>query len=99
MSYGLLNANDYGVPQDRLRVIIVGYLSCYDKFFEPPKPKTLKPVLKDAIWDLRSNVLPAVGKNKANPKVKIPNHEYMTGVLPSHDHSFRLLGFLLDLYY
>jgi DNA (cytosine-5)-methyltransferase 1 len=79
VSYGLLNANDYGVPQDRLRVIIVGYLSCFDKFFEPPKPKATKPVLKDAIWDLRSNVLPAIGKNKSNPKVKISNHEYMTG--------------------
>jgi DNA (cytosine-5)-methyltransferase 1 len=25
VSYFLLNANDYGVPQDRKRVIIVGY--------------------------------------------------------------------------
>lgn len=79
VSYTLLNANDYGVPQDRLRVIIVGYKAEYDKIFiAPPKEKN-KPTLKDAIYDLRTNVVPASEKNKSNPKQKIINHEYMVG--------------------
>lgn len=79
VSYSLLNANDYGVPQDRQRVIIVGYLQQYGKLFIPPEPQEYKPVLKNAIFDLRKNVVPAVDKNKTNPKIKIPNHEYMIG--------------------
>ena len=79
VSYHLLNANDYGVPQDRERVIIVGYLAQYGKHFEPPAAQTPQPTLKDAIWDLRKNVVPALDKNKRNPKTKITNHEYFTG--------------------
>lgn len=79
VSYSLLNANDYGVPQDRYRVIIVGYLEQYGKLFIPPKPEKTKPILKDAIKDLEKNVVPAGDKNKTNPKQKISNHEYMTG--------------------
>lgn len=79
VSFQLLNANDYNVPQDRLRVIIVGYLTCYDKFFMPPSMKSHKPVLKDAIFDLKDNAKPALDKNKGNEKLTIPNHEYMIG--------------------
>ena len=79
VSYHLLNANDYGVPQDRERVIIVGYLAQYGKHFEPPTIQSPPPTLKDAIWDLRKNVVPAIDKNKRNPKTKITNHEYFTG--------------------
>ena len=79
VSYHLLNANDYGVPQDRERVIIVGYLAQYGKHFEPPPPMLFKPTLKDAIWDLRENAVAALEKNKQNPKVKFSNHEYFIG--------------------
>ncbi len=79
VSYSLLNANDYGVPQDRLRVIIVGYLEQYGKIFIPPKPESYKPVLRDAIKDLAKNVVPAGDKNKTNPNQKFINHEFMTG--------------------
>lgn len=79
VSFHLLNANDYGVPQDRERVIIVGYLAQYGKHFKPPMPLAPQPTLKDAIWDLRKNVVPALDKNKRNPKTKLPNHEYFTG--------------------
>jgi DNA (cytosine-5)-methyltransferase 1 len=79
VSYSLLNANDYGVPQDRHRVIIVGYQEQYGKLFIPPKPEKYKPVLKDAIKDLAKNVVPAADKNKTNPKQKFINHEFMTG--------------------
>lgn len=79
VSYHLLNANDYGVPQDRERVIIVGYLAQYGKHFVPPPTLQPRPTLKDAIWDLRRSVVPALDKNRANPKVKVPNHEYFVG--------------------
>ena len=79
VTYTLLNANDYGVPQDRLRVIIVGYQTQYEKNFKAPNKDSHKPTLLEAIKDLESNVVPASDKNKTNPNQKITNHEYMTG--------------------
>lgn len=72
VSYKLLNANDYDVPQDRLRVIIVGYRKDLNKVFEFPNPQENKPVLKDAISDL-SNAQPA------GEILDCFNHEYLTG--------------------
>ncbi len=92
-SYKLLDAKSYGVPQDRKRVIIVGYSKGLHKKFEFPqethgvnsangdlfKPH-LKPyeTLRSAIDDL-PNPVPASLKNKSNSRIRIPNHEYMTG--------------------
>jgi len=79
VTYKLLNANDYNVPEDRLRVIIVGYHKKLGKKFKFPEPQKYKPVLKDAIYDLRL-ARPAKDKNKTNgDELKIPNHEYMNG--------------------
>lgn len=78
VSYGLLNANNFGVPQDRERVIIVGYLAQTGKFFEPPKTVEPRPTL-EVIRDLSKSVKPAATKNYANRKLRVPNHEYMTG--------------------
>ncbi|MBU1885696.1 DNA cytosine methyltransferase [Patescibacteria group bacterium] len=75
----LLNANDFDVPQDRKRVIIIGYRKDLNKKFEFPEPQKYKPVLKDAIYDLRL-AKPAKDRNKTNgDDLKIPNHEYMNG--------------------
>lgn len=77
VNYALLNANDYDTPQDRKRVIIVGYHKKTGKIFSPPKQgKNL--VLKDAIRDL-PQPKPAQPYNKANSNLDVPNHEYMTG--------------------
>lgn len=79
ISYKLLNANDYGVPQDRLRVIIIGYHKKKVGFsFEFPDPLPHKPTLKEAIFDLRL-AKPARESNKTNGDLKISNHEYMNG--------------------
>jgi DNA (cytosine-5)-methyltransferase 1 len=79
VSWRLLNANDYNVPEDRLRVIIVGYHKTLNKKFEFPKPQEYKPVLRDAITNLPL-AKPAKEKNKTNgDMLKIPNHEYMNG--------------------
>ena len=79
ISYKLLNANDYGVPQDRLRVIIIGYHKKKVGFsFEFPNPLPHKPTLKEAIFDLRL-AKPAKEFNKTNGDLEISNHEYMNG--------------------
>jgi DNA (cytosine-5)-methyltransferase 1 len=79
VSYKLLNANDFDVPEDRFRLIIVGYRKDLKKKFEFPEPQKHKPVLKDAIYDLRL-AKPALEKNKTNgDTLKVPNHEYMIG--------------------
>lgn len=79
LSYRLLNANDYDVPEDRHRVIIVGYRTDLDMRFEFPQPQPYKPTLKDAIYNLRLST-PAQDKNKTNGSaLKVPNHEYMVG--------------------
>ena len=81
VSYGLLNAHDYGVPQDRHRVIIVGYQTHVGKFFTPPAPlaEAERKVLKDAILDLAETAVPAAQGTKANDDLAVSNHEYMTG--------------------
>ncbi len=78
VSYKLLNAKDYDVPQDRQRVIIVGYHNKLGKKFEFPEPINPKIFLKDAIGDLPP-AKSAMEKNKTNGKTKILNHEYMNG--------------------
>jgi len=78
LSWKLLDANDYGVPENRLRVIIVGYRKDLKKKFVFPEPQKYKPTLKDAIYDLPAPKK-ALARNKTNGKLDIPNHEYMTG--------------------
>ena len=81
-TYKLLNVKDYGVPQDRKRVIFVGYDKRIGKKFTFPEsiPELKRTVLRDAIWDLKDTAMPALLKNKTNGnKLKIKNHEYMIG--------------------
>ena len=79
VSYGLLNANDYGVPQDRERVIIVGYLAQTEIHFVPPPPVLPRPTL-EVIRDLAVSARPAADKNRSNGRaLAVANHEYMTG--------------------
>lgn len=92
ISYKLLNAKEYGVPQERKRVFVVGYRKDLGISFKFPPPtyskdpkidlngKPLKPLvtLREAIGDL-PEAKPAREKNKANGKLDIPNHEYMNG--------------------
>ena len=76
----LLNANDYGVAQDRKRVFYIGFRKELNINYLPPIPHLIKPTFKDVIWDLKDNPIPALDKNKTNGnKCMYPNHEYFIG--------------------
>lgn len=92
VSFAVFDARGYGVPQERKRVIVVGYRNDVGERFTPPEPTHFKDpsspfappgakkwlTLKDAISDLPEAV-PALARNIPNPDVKFPNHEYMVG--------------------
>ncbi len=80
LSFQLLNATNFGVPQDRKRVFFVGIRKDLNIQFSFPKPYKHKRVLKDVIWDLKSSAIP-VTYSKYNHSVA--NHEYMTGSFSS----------------
>lgn len=82
LSFKLLNASDYGIPQDRKRVFFIGYRKDLGKKFEFPPGTTYKNkvTLFDVIHDLRDSSLPALDKNYSNlDSCKIWNHEHMIG--------------------
>ena len=79
LSFELLNAVDYGVPQDRKRVFFVGYREDLNLTFEFPKPLQHPLTLQTCIADLKETVIPANIGNTANLNCLMPNHEYMTG--------------------
>lgn len=80
LSFEMVNACDYNVPQDRKRVIFVGIRKDLGFKYEFEKPNFPKLTLQNAISDLKDNVLPAKTNNKTNGNdCVIPNHEYMTG--------------------
>jgi len=68
VSWKLLKASDYGVPQDRERVFIVGYHKNLKKKFVFPEPLAKKVTLKEAIGDL--------AKLKIGATKKVKNHEF-----------------------
>lgn len=74
-----LNAADYGIAQDRKRVIFIGFRSDLNIQYEFPPIVEESKTLKDIILDLEDSAVPALNKSKPNPKLKFANHEYMTG--------------------
>lgn len=65
----LLNASDYGVPQDRKRVFYVGFRKDLNVNFDlPPEKYDYKLTFKDAIYDLKDNAIPALPKIKLMEK-------------------------------
>ena len=76
----LLNAADYGIPQDRKRVFYVGIRNDIKKKFVFPPRRNIKITLHQAIGDLKDSVVPALNTYYTNgEKCIVMNHEYMTG--------------------
>ncbi len=80
LSFKLLNASDYNVPQDRKRVFFIGIRKDIEFNFDFPEKELYKVNLKDTIFDLKETPMPAKEHNKTNSiNCTIPNHEYMIG--------------------
>lgn len=82
ISFKLLNAMHYNVPQERKRVIFVGYHIDLNKRFDFDSLVATSPIptLQDAIGDLRDSAIPAWETNKTRGEAcLVPNHEYMVG--------------------
>lgn len=80
LSFKLLNASDFDVPQDRKRVFFIGIREDLNFKFEFPKPLKEKVTLGQIIADLQNTVVPAKDDNKTNKEnCKVFNHEYMIG--------------------
>lgn len=80
LSFQLLNAADYDVPQDRKRIFFVGIRKDLNVKFEFPQCKEDKITLKDAIGDIKEKAIPVKnGLRDKRGKCRFPNHEYMTG--------------------
>jgi DNA (cytosine-5)-methyltransferase 1 len=80
LSFKLLNAADYNVPQDRKRVFFIGIRKDLGFKFKFPTITFPKVTLEDAISDLQGSAVPAKEKNYSNWEAcRIPNHEYMVG--------------------
>ncbi|MBR0038977.1 MAG: DNA cytosine methyltransferase [Lachnospiraceae bacterium] len=82
----MMNASNYGVPQDRKRVFYVGFRKDLNAEFCFPQPTTPnindKLTLKEAIGDLQKSAVPALPGNLHNPK-SINNNEYFLGAYSS----------------
>lgn len=76
--FKLLNAADFGIAQDRQRVIFIGFRTELNIHYTFPKPISNKQCLNDIIRDLEYSAIPAINKSKPNQKLKIANHEYLT---------------------
>lgn len=80
LSFSLINAVDYGVPQDRKRVFFIGIRNDLNINFTFPPPLKNKRCLRDILLDIQDNALPAKEKQRTNNgSCVLPNHEYMTG--------------------
>ena len=80
LSFQLLNAADYHVPQDRKRVFFIGIRKDLGFKFQFPKITYPKIDLRKAIGDLKDTAIPALEYNRTNgDNCDTSNHEYMIG--------------------
>ena len=76
----LVNASDFGLPQDRERVFYIGFRTDLEIDFIPPKQFSKKVTLRETVYNLKDSAIPALDKNYTNgSNCKIPNHEYYVG--------------------
>ena len=80
LSFQMLNASDYNVPQDRKRVFFIGIRKDLNFKYQFPTNIFPKIALEEIITDLKEGVLAGLEYNNSNgDNCSIPNHEYMIG--------------------
>jgi len=77
LAYKLLNAQSFEVPQDRKRVIIVGYREDMGGEFDFPEGSKKSFTLRDAIYNLNFMEPVKISSHSDAKNHKIPNHEYL----------------------
>jgi len=77
LAYKLLNAQNFEVPQDRKRVIIVGYREDMGGEFDFPEGSKKNFTLRDAIYNLSSMEPVKISSHSDAKNQKVPNHEYL----------------------
>jgi DNA (cytosine-5)-methyltransferase 1 len=83
VTYKLVNAADYLVPQDRKRVIIIGYRQDIGGSFEFPDAITNQLTLQNAIYNIKDIEAIAIDSKIDKSNTVIPNHEYKEGSFSS----------------
>jgi len=84
LSFKMLNAHDFKVPQDRKRIFFIGYRDDLNIEFAFPTGFDNKRYLKDVIWDIKDTALAAKEKNYTNgDSCVLANHEYAIGTFSS----------------
>ncbi|MDO5564350.1 MAG: DNA cytosine methyltransferase [Eubacteriales bacterium] len=82
VTLNMVNAKDYAVAQERKRVFYIGFRNDLNIDFKFPNGSTenddKKLTLKDVIYDLKDEAVPALERNKHNIKSK-NNNEYYIG--------------------
>lgn len=84
VTYTLLNASDYGVPQDRKRVFFIGTKNVQVGLVDLPKKRV---TLRDSIYDLKESAVPSDGWN-TNQNIKLNAHEYISEVTSGYSSQF-----------
>lgn len=79
LHFKLLNAADFGIAQDRKRVIFIGFRKDLNVLYSFPEETKQACYLEDVIRDLEDSAVPALNKTKPNTDAIVPNHEYMVG--------------------
>lgn len=77
VSFQVYKASNYGVAQDRERIVFVGYHKSLGKLFMPPAINKNKVVLKDVLHGLPDPI--STKNGQTNKNLVLANHEYMTG--------------------
>ncbi len=77
IAYKLLNSKNFNVPQDRKRVIIIGYREDLGGIFDFPKELESILTLKDAISDLQFIEPFKTSRIPQLDNLSVPNHEYL----------------------
>lgn len=75
VTIALMNSADYNVPQNRERLVIVGYRRDLGITFEFPRPNANRPTVRQYLEDITENPASCVA-NRAQLNLERPNHEY-----------------------